>query len=440
MQQSKSALYKRNYLLLVLEGSFFMGGIGFFSSSTVIPVFIDMMTHSKQLVGLTIALGSFFTYFGRLIIGPYMPHVKNHARFATVLMFICRPQTLFPAFFIFTGHYLAAVFVLIFSYAFVWAADGLVVPPWSEVLANTVDEERHGRLLGMQMLLGGLASIGAGALINIFLRDPSLDIKIAFGWIFLIGGILLTASCFMMALTENAPRAYKTGKVDIKGYYKLLPRYLKIEKDNTRMLTVQLMFMVAGMCTPFIILFAGERLGMPNGMSGILILVQSIGVPLGGWLWGQICDRLGCVTGIKLAGVNIFLIALLPLFALVLNGISPMFIMAPVMFLAGVGSGVWTCYYVYTVQVVRSESRSACLVLSSIVTLPATFSSYLAGFISDKFGFITLFVICIGLALLGIVFSFRLRPIKMVIEEREKEEEAEYDKKNVCLLTEVTGD
>ncbi|MDP4088902.1 MAG: MFS transporter [Bacillota bacterium] len=421
MHKSKSEQYKRNYVLLVLEGSFFMGGIGFFSSSTVIPVFIDMITHSKELVGLTITLGSFLTYFGRLLVGPYMPHVKNHARFVTIIMFFCRPMTILPAFFIFTGHYSGAVFVLIFSYAVVWLADGLVVPGWSEVLANTVDENRHGRLLGMQMLIGGMASIGAGVLINVFLGNPRLDIKTAFAWIFLIGGLLLVLSCFMMALTENAPTEYRIGKVDIKGYYKSLPQYFRIENDNTRMMIVQLIIMTASMSVPFVILFAREKLGLPDNMTAVLILIQTLGVPLGGWLWGQICDRFGCTTGIRLAAANILLIAVLPLLALVLNGIAPMIMMVPAMFLAGVSGGIWTCNYIYTVQVVRPESRSACLVLSSIVTLPITFSSYLAGFISERFGFVSLFIACIGIAIIAFIVSFRIRPVKTVIEERKRE-------------------
>lgn len=421
MQLSKSKKYKKNYLLLVLEGSFFMGGIGFFSSSTVIPVFIDIITHSKQLVGLTLTLGSFFMYFGRLMIGPFMPHVKNHSRFVTIIMFACRPQTILPAFFIFTGHYFAAVLVLMISYAVVWAADGLVMPGWSEVLANTVDESRQGSLLGMQMLIGGLASIGAGVLINVFISNPKLDVKIAFGWIFLIGGVLLTMSCFMMALTENAPSPYKTGAVDIKGYYKQLPRYLKIEKDYTHMMIVQLLIVAASMCVPFIILFAREKLGVSDKMSAILILIQSLGVPLGGWLWGQICDRFGCVKGIRLALLNILLIAVLPLFALALSSINTIFFMVPVMFLAGVSSGIWTCNYIYTVQVVRPESRSACLVISSIVTLPVTFSSYLAGFISDRFGYVSLFAVCICILILGFIASSRIRPIKTVLQDRNEQ-------------------
>jgi len=437
MERPKSEQYKRNYYLLMLEGALFMGGIGFFSSSTVLPFFIDMMTQQKQLVGLAVSLGSFFMYFGRLVIGPFMPHVKNHARFTTRIMLICRPQTLLPALLIFTGHGMAAVYVLIFSYTLVWAADGLIVPPWSEVLANTVDKSRHGRLLGTQMLLGGFASVAAGALINSFLGNPHMDMKFAFGWIFLIGGLLLTLSCAMMAFTENAPSQYKSGKIDIKGYYQKLPKYFILEKDNTRMLMVQLMFLTAAMGTPFIILFAKERLGIPNEMSGMLILIQSIGTPIGGWMWGQVCDRLGCVKGIRLAGINVLLIPLLPLTALLFTPANPILFPAVAMFLAGVGGGIWSCYYIYTVQVVRPESRSACLVLSSLVTLPATFSGYLAGFLCDTFGYGLLFSVCITVALIGIFLSFRLRPVAAVLEERKGEKAQE---KGVLLQGEVTGD
>lgn len=424
MQKSKAELYKRNYLLLVLEGAFFAGGVGFFSSSTVIPVFIDLMTHSKQVVGLTLTLGSFLTYFGRLLIGPFMPHVKNHSRFVTILMFICRPQTILPALMIFLGYPMLGVVALIFSYSFVWAADGLVVPGWSEVLANTVDGNRHGRLLGLQMLIGGIASIGAGILINIFLNNPRLDIKIAFAWIFLIGGLLLTASCFMMAMTENAPVPYKTGKIDFIGYYKSLPKYLKLERDVTRMLMVNLMIMAAGMCVPFVILFAKDHFGMQDSSLAKLILIQSVGAPLGGWLWGQICDRFGSVAGIKTAVCNMMLIAVLPLTTILFPFLNPLAVIGLTMFLSGVSGGIWTCNFIYTVQVSRPESRSSCIVLSSVLTLPVTFSSYLAGFVADRLGYVALFLLCTAIAAAGLVVAQRVRPVKTVLEEREFENQS----------------
>ena len=422
--QRKSDRFKRNYILLMLEGACFMGGIGFFSSSTVIPVFIDMMTHSKQMVGLTITLGSFLTLFCRIAIGPFVSHIKNHARFSTWIMFLSRPLTLIPALFLFTGQDALALLSLVLSYSILWATDGLLVPTYSEVLANTVDEDWHGRLLGTQVLLGGMASIGAGALINVFLRTPALDMRIAFAWIFLLGGLLMALSCFIMAFTENSEQPYETGKVDWIKYYKKLPRYITIEKDVARVMILQLILMFSSMCLPFIILFASESLAVAGGRSANLILIQLVGVPVGGWFWGQVCDRLGCVTGLKLAAGNFFLVGLLPLLALAIGG-NPMFILIPTMFLGGISGGVWTCYYIYTVQAARPESRSICLVLSSLVTLPGTFASYLAGFISDKIGYAPLFSTCSVIALLGLVFSFSIRQVGVVVKERTRADKAQ---------------
>ncbi len=420
MQQFKASRYKHNYLLLVLEGSLFMGGIGFINSSTVVPVFINMITHSKELVGLTLALGSFFTYFGRLLIGPFVPHVKDHARFATAIMFICRPLIMLVPLFIFFRYYSVSVFVLVVTYSIFWLADGFVVPSWSEVLANTVDGERHGRLLGLQMLIGGAASIGAGLLVNVFFNDPTLDTHMAFGFVFLIGALLLIASCFAMAFTQNAAHDSTKGKVRFREYYRELPGYLFKEKDNTRMLIVQFLLMVAGMSIPFVILFSTEMLKLPAGVGAQLIIAQSIGTPMGGWLWGQVCDRMGCKTGIKFAGVNILLISTLPLLAIVFTGVSPLLFILPAMFLAGVNGGVWTCSYLYTVQVVRPTSRPACLVLVSLVTLPATFSSYAAGLIIQKFGYVPLFVVCVLISAISIAFSCTIRPIETVVRERDE--------------------
>ena len=71
--------------------------------------------------------------------------------------------------------------------------------------------------------------------------------------------------------------------------------------------------MVAGMSIPFVILYSTELLKLSAGVGAQLIIAQPIGTPMGGWLWGQVCDRMGCKAGIKLAGVNILLISSLPL-------------------------------------------------------------------------------------------------------------------------------
>lgn len=415
--QKKSDLYQRNFWLLTLEGSFFMAATGFYNANTVLPVFIDSMSGSRQLVGLTLTLGSVFMYVFRLFVGPFMPHIRNHVRLSTILMFSLRPLLLFPALFIFTGFGSLALAAVILAYSALWICDGLVVPVWSEVLANTVDENRHGRLLGLQMLFGGSAGIGAGLVINVFLSNPQLDSRIAYGWIFLIGGISATLSCVMMAFTRNAPVPHREGKVDFAGYFRNLPGYLSKEKDYTKMMLVQFLFLAAAMCGPFIILFSGDELHLPQSMIAKLVLIQSVGVPFGGWLWGWLCDKLGPHNGIRLTGINVVLPAVLSLLPLAFRGIPPEFFLFPALFFVGTNGGTWTGYYVYMIQSVKPESRPACIVLSSIITLPTSFTGYLAGYLSDRFGYVTLFITCIIMVIPGLILSFGLRKVNAERDE-----------------------
>lgn len=407
--EQKSIVYKRNYWLLALEGAFFMAATGFYNSSTVLPVYIDSMSGSRQLVGLTLTLGSVFMYVFRLLIGPFVPHIKNHAKTAAVIMFSLRPLLLVPALFIFSGYAGASLPAVILAYCALWICDGLVVPVWSEVLANTIDEGRQGRLLGWQMLLGGSAGIGAGLVINVFLSSPLLNSQLAYGWIFLIGGVCSTLSCVMMALAKNAPQPRMDRKVDFIGYFRKLPGYPAREKDFTKMMLVQFLFLSASMSGPFIILFSGDELQMSQSVIAKLILVQSIGVPLGGWLWGWLCDRLGSHNGIRLTGINILLPVVLSLMTMVFKGVPPEFFIFPALFFVGTLGGTWTCYYVYTIQAVQPDSRPSCIVLSSIITLPTAFASYLAGYLSERYGYAALFTACVLLAVPGLILSFGLR-------------------------------
>ena len=420
---TKAQLYKRNYLLLLLEGAFFMGGLGFFSANTVIPIFVNHMTGSKLLVGVTISVGSFLTYLGRIAVGPYVSHLKNHARYTTLTMSLTRPVTLLPGVLLLLGYQMPALVALMVAYWFLWLADGMVVPTWSEVMATTVDEHRHGRLLGTQQLFGGFLSIGAGLLINRFLSAPNLDLSRAFAFVFLIGGTLMVLSCAAMVFVEGAPHEPKKGRVDVLGYYREFPRLFLTEKDNSRVLVLQLAMTMGMMCMPFIILFAGDMAGMPQGISAALVLAQTVGLPIGGYLWGQVCDRISVTAGIKLAATNVLLVAVLPLLVMLLSGSNPVLLttlLVLTMLLGGICGGIWTMSFLYTIQSVRPASRPSCMVLASIVALPASFSSTLAGFISQRFGYLPLFVLCSLLAAGALAFSFTIRPISVVVAEREK--------------------
>ena len=58
-------------------------------------------------------------------------------------------------------------------------------------------------------------------------------------------------------------------------------------------------------------------------------------------------------------------------------------------------------YTNYTIDVVDEENRPAYFVLTSLITFPTTFLSYLAGVMADTLGFIPLFIISLGTSVIA---------------------------------------
>ena len=388
-----------------------MAGVAFINGSTVIPVFINMMTSNKELVGLAITLGSFTTYFGRLLVGPFVPHIKNHARYSMIVMFICRPMILLPVLFLLANaDALLTVWMFILAYSAIWICDGLVSPSWFEILATTIDGHRRGRLMGLQIVIGGVAGILAGVIIKALMNAPNGDFRHSFFLIFLIGGIFMTLSCCCMALARDGEHEVQTGKVMFFNYYKTLPSHLKHEKKFTTMMIAQIITIVGAMSGPFVILFADETLHIGSSLLSTLIIVQLIGSPVGGYVWGFICDKLGNRQAIIMGSLSVMMVPLLTLCALLCRAfIPPIFFLAPAIFLLGGNGGTWLGYYNYLVAAVKPESRPACIVLSGVLTLPTSFTGYLAGFISSYLGYIPLFTIAIALSILGFFASLKIK-------------------------------
>ena len=223
-------------------------------------------------------------------------------------------------------------------------------------------------------------------------------------------------------MAEGARHEPKQGKVDFRGYFRDRPRRFVEEKDNSRVLVLQLVLSVALMCLPFIILLGVDTAGLPEGSAATLILLQTLGLPIGGWLWGQLCDHVGITAGLKLAAVNVLLVAGLPLVAVLAAAPVPVLfvgILGVPMLLGGISNGIWTMSFLYTVQAVRPATRPSCIVLASFVAMPASFAGALAGFITERFGYAPLFVLCVLLGLIALGMTFSVRPVAVVVAERE---------------------
>jgi len=65
-------LSKKNYRILLTEGSLITVGRSFIDASSVVSVFIDIFTGNLQLAGIVSSLRGFIAVIMQIFVGPHM--------------------------------------------------------------------------------------------------------------------------------------------------------------------------------------------------------------------------------------------------------------------------------------------------------------------------------------------------------------------------------
>lgn len=406
----------RNYYALIMEGAFFLTGLAFLDTNSVIPVFIHTFTQSLQLAGLASTMWSASSLLAQLITGPYIYRIKNLPAFISTIMFIFRPLPLLMVLILMLpANPYTVVSAFFLMYALLAASDGTIMVPWLDVFSRTIPDNQRGRLMGNQQLFAGIGSLIAGFIIKITLENSALSSTQKYSILFGLAGILLLLSSVAMIFVKDSPRKNSGKRVNIVQYYRKLPEYLSNNKAYSRMLITQLIGSLAAMIVPFIILFGKNTFALSPNQVSTLIYIQIIGSLIGGVFWGNISHRLGNKYIILISQSINFAIPALALISLWLNRfIPPLFFLALMCLLGGTNKGAWIGYTNYTIDVTDEESRPVYFVLTSLMTFPTTFLPYAAGLLADTRGFIPLFIISMLAAFIAINLALTLKiPVRL---------------------------
>ena len=106
-------------------------------------------------------------------------------------------------------------------------------------------------------------------------------------------GAVLTLSALVMSFARDLPHPPQLAQQSPRQYYRSLPRLLGRDRLFGKVVTIRSLSLVSLMLSPFIVLFGQERLDFAPQQVSTLVYLQIIGSLLGGWLWGQVSNRLG---------------------------------------------------------------------------------------------------------------------------------------------------
>lgn len=291
-----------NQALLVGEYVVFGIGLAFLGPTTVLPALVRQLGGGPVVVGSLGAIQSGGWLLPQLFAGRIVanqPLVKSHvvlpliASRAALALFV--PVLLWGAVRA-PGLALAALLV---SYAIFNVADALGSVGWFELLGKCIPAERRGRALGLGEALSGLFGIAVGAAVAAILaRRAPFPANNTF--LLILACLCFSASVVALAAMKE-PQGVTSGEVQPR-WREYLPRLLVIvrsDRDFRWLVVLRGAAGLADMASAFYVLYAVDRLGMPQEEFGLLISAGVVGTLLGALMLGHLSDRLGSAQAIK---------------------------------------------------------------------------------------------------------------------------------------------
>lgn len=411
---TQARMYRRNFLAILLEGSFYFAGLAFVDANAVIPVFVFTYTANISLAGLATTIGAVIWVLMQAVIGPYVKRIRNVPRFITLVFFIFRPLffLMLPFLYASLNPWLTAM-SFFFLYAMIYAGDGIVSAAWTDFFGRSIRPDHRGRLLGYQQIIGGIGALAAGYIVKAVLDNPGLTDDQRYSIIFGSAALALTLSCIPMLFAQEPDRRPNLPRQNHVDYFRQLPGYLKANRPFARLIVVRMLASIASMVMPFVILFGQNQFRLDPQQVSTLIYIQIIGTLAGGVIWGRISSRLGNKLIIVLTQGLGFSIAFLSVVFYFLAPVSlPAFLLWPVVFANGCTMASWIGFINYTIEIVKEEDRTVYLLLSNLITFPFSFLYLVAGIMAQYLGYLSIFIISALAAMTALLVSRKLPQIK----------------------------
>lgn len=396
-EQEIERYYRRNFVVNVLDFSFYYLGLSFASIVTILPLYLSHLTTSTVLIGLIPALSNtgwtlpqLFTanFVGRLPRKkPYILAVSINERLAFLLLalsILWLPRA--PV-----GLSLTIFFVLIGVYSF---SGGLIGVAWQDYIAKLIPQQRRGVFFGIANSLGGvLGALGAYISRAVLERYP---FPTSFAICFFLAFVATSLSWIFFALAKEPARPSARLRISYREYWRRLPAILRRNRNFTLYLWSRAMILLGNMGGGFITVYAVSRLQLPDRTVGWFTGALLAGQALSNPLLGHLGDRRGHKLVIELSTM---IWALAMALSLTANSVAWFLL---VFALTGCASSGWLSSMSITFEFCTPEDRPTYIGLTNTLLGPIlTLTPLLGGWLAGGMGYRGLFAISLAASVAG---------------------------------------
>lgn len=286
--------FRHNYLVNVLDGSFFWLGYSFIAPSVILPLYVSHFTSNKILIGLVAVISSMGYFFPQLFTSNWVEQIPikkvlpvNLGFFTERLPVLFLPFTVLFA----LQSPRLALTALLFFFAWHSFGAGLVAVAWNAMIAKVIPVDRRGVFMGITTFVGTATGI-LGATLAAFLLER-MEFPYGFMVCFAVAGFLIFLSWFFLAQTREEPDIITGKPISNRSYWNDLPSILRMDRNFQRYLLAQLFIGLGGMSWGFLAVYAVDHWSLSDGKVGSFTVSILVGQTIANVFFGILGDKKG---------------------------------------------------------------------------------------------------------------------------------------------------
>ena len=386
--RSSRAEERRNYLMIVLNGAFFMLGFTFFSPSVVLPAFVHELTGSGVMIGLIVSLRRASSVWLQLLMPNLVEHRERKQPFymLSVLIRIAGWTAMLCAIFL-VDLERPSLFLSLFILSMVLYSSGSGVSniPFMDIISKAVPAERRTMLFGVRRLSGGILGFAAGFLVRHILGREDLPFPDNYGVLFSFAAVFSIMGSFAFLMVREPIHPVASKRRPFREHLRAGLDLIRRDPNYRGLLAVRAFWSLGQMSGTFFVPYALDRLSLGVATSGLFLSAATLTNILSNLFWGRFGQRRGNrslllwsapflalapmwamgVGALSRGGIRADSVAAIYLFTFVLNRFAS----------AGLVLGRTT----YLLEIAPDERRPTYLGFMSVFTAPFDFLPLLAG-------------------------------------------------------------
>jgi MFS family permease len=422
LQEELRTNLRHNFVMNVLDGSFFGLALGLASTVTVIPLFLNTLTTSTALIGLIASVHTIGWTFPQLLTSSYVARLKRYKPlviFMTVherwpFLALAGVALLVPT----LGPTVSAALTVLLL-AVHGFGGGFAATAWQSMIGKIMPERRRGTFFGVQSAAANLLASG-GALLAGFILDKTQSNQ-GFALCFFLAAISMAVSFNFLARTREPAHEIKVEDNPQKVGRRRLVGILREDANFRWYIVARLFAQIAWMAVSFYTIYAVRRFQMDDITAGaltfVLMISQTIANPILGWVGDRWSHRVVYAGGALMMAVSAIL-------ALAAPEIGWFYV---VFGLAGASNGVvWATAMTFTLEFGEGTDKPLYIGLANTLIAPLALAApLLGGWLADNVGFNATFIVSAVCALLtAVVLIFGVVHPRRLAEKRKLRLEA----------------